>query len=29
VRRFGEASIHGGCPHQFTGRYWARGVLKR
>src|SRR4029450_11790210 len=29
VRRIGEARVHGGCPHQFTGRYLARGMLER
>ena len=29
VRRIGEARVHGGCPHQFTGSYLARGMLER
>lgn len=29
VRRIGEARVHSGCPHQFTGSYLARGVLER
>jgi hypothetical protein len=26
VRRIGEARVHGGCSHQFTGSYLARGI---
>jgi hypothetical protein len=29
VRRIGEARVHGGCPHQFTGSDLARGMLER
>jgi hypothetical protein len=29
VRCIGEAPVHGGCPHQFTGSDLARGMLER
>lgn len=29
VRRIGEACVHGGCPHQFTGGDLAGGMLER
>lgn len=28
MRRIGEARIHSGSPHQFTGSYLARGMLE-